>query len=163
GLAVMNDKAAAAAPFAKTAGLLGDLAGGRLTAKRGERAAEASGAPQGAAPPRRAPPSTPRQPIPPPPGPPPDQPYAPPHPAAAGPGGPMTAKGTPGGAGRGEGARPRPRGVSLASFFTQDKLNEAGCPVRAPGSSSYIAPSDPAAVFADLVKAESTRRGADHV
>jgi hypothetical protein len=43
GLAAMNDKAAAAVPFAQAAGLLEDLAGVRLTVKRVERAAEASG------------------------------------------------------------------------------------------------------------------------
>ena len=40
----MNDQAAAAVPFARAAGLLEDLAGVRLTVKRVERAAEASGA-----------------------------------------------------------------------------------------------------------------------
>ncbi|HTQ94714.1 MAG TPA: ISKra4 family transposase, partial [Streptosporangiaceae bacterium] len=49
GLAAMNDQAAAAAPFAKAAGLLDGLAGVRLTVKRVERAAEASGAAQAAA------------------------------------------------------------------------------------------------------------------
>ena len=44
GLAAMNDRAAAAGPFAGAAGLLEDLAGVHLTAKRVERAAEASGA-----------------------------------------------------------------------------------------------------------------------
>ena len=44
GLAAMNDRAAAAVPFQGAAGLLEDLAGVRLTAKRVERAAEASGA-----------------------------------------------------------------------------------------------------------------------
>ena len=54
GLTAMNDRAAAAGPFAKAAGLLQDLAGIRLTAKRVERAAEASGAAQGRRPgPRR--------------------------------------------------------------------------------------------------------------
>jgi hypothetical protein len=48
GLTAMNDRAAAAGPFAKAAGLLQDLAGIRLTAKRVERAAEASGAAQAA-------------------------------------------------------------------------------------------------------------------
>ena len=42
GLAAMNDRAAAAGPFAGAAGLLEDLAGVRLTAKRVERAAEAA-------------------------------------------------------------------------------------------------------------------------
>src|SRR5713226_1284478 len=49
GLAAMNDRAAAAGPFAAAAGLLEDLAEVRLTAKRVERAAEASGAAQAAA------------------------------------------------------------------------------------------------------------------
>jgi hypothetical protein len=44
GLRAMNDQAAAAGPFAKAARLLEDLAGVRLTVKRVERAAEASGA-----------------------------------------------------------------------------------------------------------------------
>ena len=42
GLAAMTDRAAAARPFAKAAGLLADLAGVRLTAKRVEGSAEAS-------------------------------------------------------------------------------------------------------------------------
>ncbi len=49
GLTAMNDRAAAAGPFAGAAGLLQDLAGVPLTAKRVERAAEASGAAQAAA------------------------------------------------------------------------------------------------------------------
>jgi hypothetical protein len=49
GLTVMNDRAAAAMPFAKAAGLLEDLAGVHLTARRVERAAEASGAVKAAA------------------------------------------------------------------------------------------------------------------
>ena len=44
GLTAMNDKAAAAGPFAGAASMLEDLAGVRLTVKRTERAAEASGA-----------------------------------------------------------------------------------------------------------------------
>lgn len=49
GLAVMNERAAAAGPFAQAAALLEDLAGVALTANRVERAAEASGAAQAAA------------------------------------------------------------------------------------------------------------------
>ena len=49
GLAAMNDQAAATGPFAGAARLLADLAGVRLTAKRVERPAEASGAAQAAA------------------------------------------------------------------------------------------------------------------
>ena len=49
GCQAMNDRAAAAAPFAKAAGLLEDLAGVHLTVKRVERAAEASGTAKAAA------------------------------------------------------------------------------------------------------------------
>ena len=49
GLAAMTDLAAAAGPFAKAADLLEDLAGVSLTAKRVERAAEASGSAKAAA------------------------------------------------------------------------------------------------------------------
>lgn len=49
GLAAMTDRAAAAEPFAKAAGLLEDLAGVYMTAKRVERAAEASGTAKAAA------------------------------------------------------------------------------------------------------------------
>ena len=51
----------------------------------------------------------------------------------------------------------------MAVFFTQDKLDQDGWPVRDRASSSYIATFEPAAAFADLVKAEGIRRGADHV
>jgi hypothetical protein len=159
GLAVMNDKAAAAAPFAKAAGLLEDLAGVRLTAKRAERAVEASGAAQGAAARQRAALITARKLIPLPPEPLPDKLYA----VIDGTGVPMTAKETAGRAGKGEDGRARTREVKLAVFFTQDQLNEDGYPVRDSGSSGYIASFEPAAVFADLVQAEGTRRGADHV
>jgi len=159
GLAVMNDKAAAAAPFAKAAGLLEDLAGVHLTVKRVERAAEASGAAQGAAARERAALITACKLIPLPPEPLPDKLYA----VIDGTGVPMTAKETAGRDGKGEDGRARTREVKLAVFFTQDKLNEDGYPVRDPGSSSYIATFEPAAVFAGLVKAEGTRRGADHV
>jgi hypothetical protein len=43
-------------------------------------------------------------------------------------------------------------------FFTQDKLDDEGYPVRNPESSSYLA-----ATFADLVEAEGIRRGAHHI
>ena len=72
----MNDKAAAAGPFAKAAGLLEDLAGVRLTAKRVERAAEASGAAQAAAVRERAALITARKLVPLPPSPVPDKLYA---------------------------------------------------------------------------------------
>jgi hypothetical protein len=159
GLAAMNDRVAAAGPFAKAAGLLEDLAGIRLTAKRVERAAEASGAAQAAAIRERSGLITSRKVVPLPPSPVPDKLYA----AIDGTGVPMTSKETAGREGKGEDGRARTREVKLAVFFTQDKLDKDGYPVRDQGSSSYIATFEPAATFAGLVKAEGIRRGAGHV
>jgi hypothetical protein len=141
GLAAMSGKAAAAVPFARAAGLLESLAGVRLTVKRVERSAEASGTAQAAASPL------------------PDKLYA----VIDGTGVPMTSKETAGRDGKGEDGRARTREVKLAVFFTQDKLDENGYPVRDRASSSYIATFEPAATFGDLVKAEGIRRGAGHV
>jgi len=159
GLTAMNDRAAAAGPFAKAAGLLEDLAGVRLTAKRVERAAEASGAAQAAAVRGRAALITSRKVVLLPPSPLPDKLYG----IIDGTGVPMTAKETAGRDGKGEDGRARTREVKLAVFFTQDKLDDDGYPVRDRDSSSYIATFEPASVFADMVKAEGIRRGADHV
>ena len=76
---------------------------------------------------------------------------------------PMTAKETAGREGKGEDGRARTCEVKLAVFFTQDKLDKDGYPVRDRDSASVIATFEPAAAFADLVKAEGIRRGADHV
>ena len=159
GLAAMNDKAAAAGPFAKAAGLLEDLAGVRLDIKRVERAAEASGAAQAAAVRERAALISSRKLVPLPPSPVPDMLYG----AIDGTGVTMTAKETAGRQGKGEDGRARTREVKLGVFFTQDDVDEKGYPVRDRASSSYIATFEPAAVFGDLVKAEGIRRGADHV
>jgi hypothetical protein len=159
GLAAMNDRAAAAGPFAGAAGLLEDLAGVRLTAKRVERAAEASGAAQAAAVRERSALIASRKVVPLPPSPVPDKLYA----VIDGTGVPMTSKETAGRAGKGKDGRARTREVKLAVFFTQDKVNDEGYPVRDKDSCSYIATFEPAAVLADLVKAEGIRRGADHV
>jgi hypothetical protein len=159
GLAAMNDQAAAAAPFAKAAGLLEGLAGVRLTVKRVERAAEASGAAQAAAVRDRARLIAGRKLVPLPPSPVPDMLYG----AIDGTGVTMTAKETAGRQGKGEDGRARTREVKLGVFFTQDEVDDGGYPVRDQGSASYIATFEPAAVFGDLVKAEGIRRGADHV
>jgi hypothetical protein len=159
GLAAMNDQAAATAPFAKAAGLLEDLAGVRLTVKRVERAAEASGAAQAAAVRERSALIAGRKMVPLPPSPVPDMLYG----AIDGTGVTMTAKETAGRQGKGEDGRARTREVKLGVFFTQDDVDDDGYPVRDAGSSSYIATFEPAAAFGDLVKAEGIRRGADHV
>src|SRR5262249_8015892 len=65
--------------------------------------------------------------------------------------------------GKGEDGRARTREVKLAVFFTQDKLDDHGYPVRDRDSCSYIATFGPAATFAGLVEAEGIRRGAHHV
>lgn len=158
GLRAMSDKAAAAVPFGQAAGLLEDLAGVRLTVKRVERAAEASGAALAAASRSMAGLIARRKLAPLPPVPLPDKLYA----VIDGTGVPMTSKETAGRNGKGEDGRARTREVKLAVFFTQDKVNADGYPVRDRTSSSYIATFEPAAAFAKLVRAEGIRRGADH-
>jgi hypothetical protein len=155
----MNDQAAAAGPFAKAARLLEVLAGVRLTVKRVERAAEASGTDAAQAVQDRAALITGRKLVPLPPSPLPDKLYA----AIDGTGVPVTAKETAGRDGKAEDGRARTREVKLAVFFTQDTLDAQGYPVRDPGSASYIATFDPAHAFAGLVEAEGIRRGARHV
>jgi hypothetical protein len=159
GLAAMNDLAAAAGPFAGAARLLEELAGIRLTAKRVERAAEASGTAAAGAGRGRAALITARKLVPLPPLPLPDKLYA----AIDGTGVPMTSRETAGRAGKGEDGRARTREVKLAVFFTQDKLDKDGYPVRDRASASVIASFEPAAVFGNMVRAEGIRRGADHV
>jgi hypothetical protein len=155
----MNDQAAAAGPFAKAGRLLENLAGVRLTVKRVERAAEASGTAAAAAVRDRAALITARTLVPFPPSPLPDKLYA----AIDGTGVPVTAKETAGRDGKGEDGRARTREVKLAVFFTQDKLDSKGYPVRDQDSSSYVATFEPASAFAGLVEAEGIRRGAGHV
>ncbi|HYB16564.1 MAG TPA: ISKra4 family transposase [Streptosporangiaceae bacterium] len=159
GLAAMTDLAAADGPFAKASRMLQTMAGVHLTAKRVERSAEASGTAVAAAARDRATAITARTLVPLPPSPLPDKLYA----CIDGTGVPMTSRETAGRDGKGEGGRARTREVKLAVFFTQDKLDHDGHPVRDRDSSSYIATFEPAHVFADLVKAEAIRRGADHV
>jgi hypothetical protein len=159
GLRAMSEKAAAAVPFAQAAGLLDDLAGVRLAVKRVERTAEAGGAALAAASRSRAGLIAGRRLVPLPPDPLPDKLYA----VIDGTGVPVTAKETEGRDGKGADGRARTREAKMAVFFTQDRLDEQGYPVRDRASSSYIAAFEPAAAFARLVRAEGIRRGADHV
>ena len=130
----------------------------RLTVKRVERAAEASGTATAAAVRDRAALITARKLVPLPPSPLPDKLYA----AIDGTGVPVTAKETTGRDGKSEDGRARTREVKLGVFFTQDEVDDEGHPIRDQDSSSYIATFEPASVFAE-VKAEGVRRGADHV
>jgi hypothetical protein len=159
GLAAMNDLAAAAGPFAGAARLLEELAGVRLDARRAGRAAEASGAAVAAAGRERAALIASRKVVPLPPSPLPDKLYA----VVDGTGVPMTARETAGREGKGEDGRARTREVKLGVFFTQDKLDKDGYPVRDKATTSIIATFEPAAAFGSLVRAEGIRRGADHV
>jgi hypothetical protein len=159
GLAAMNDLAAAAGPFAGAARLLEEIGGVRLTVKRVERAAEASGAAVAQAGRDRAALIASRKLVPLPPSPLPDKLYA----VIDGTGVPMTTKETAGREGKAEDGRARTREVKLAVFFTQDQLDAKGYPVRDRSSTSIIATFEPAATFGDLVKAEGIRRGAGHV
>ncbi|HEX3958060.1 MAG TPA: ISKra4 family transposase, partial [Trebonia sp.] len=159
GLAAMNDLAAAAGPFAGAARLLEELAGVRLDARRVERAAEASGAAVAAAGRGRAALIAARKLVPLPPVPLPDKLYI----VIDGTGVPMTARETAGRKGKGEDGRARTREVKLGVFFTQDKLDKDGYPVRDKTTTSIIATFEPAAAFGSLVRAEGIRRGADHV
>jgi hypothetical protein len=159
GLAAMAATAGAAVPFGRAARLLAELAGIRLTVKRVERAAETAGAAGAAAARAEARLIARRTVVPLPPSPPPDKLYA----VIDGTGVPVTRKETEGRDGKGEDGRARTREVKMAVFFTQDKLDDDGYPVRDRASSSYIAAFEPAAAFAGLVKAEGIRRGSDHV
>jgi hypothetical protein len=159
GLAAMNDLAAAAGPFAGAARLLEELAGVRLPARRVARAAEASGTAVAAAGRERSALIAARKVVPLPPSPLPDKLYI----AIDGTGVPMTSRETAGRPGKGEDGRARTREVKLGVFFTQDKLDKDGYPVRDRDSTSVIATFEPAGTFASLVKAEGIRRGAGHV
>jgi hypothetical protein len=159
GLAAMNDLAAAAGPFAGAARLLQELAGVRLDARRVGRAAEASGTAVAAAGRERAALIAARKLVPLPPSPLPDKLYI----VVDGTGVPMTGRETAGRQGKGEDGRARTREVKLGVFFTQDKLDEDGHPVRDRATTSIIATFEPAATFGKLVRAEGIRRGADHV
>ncbi len=159
GLAAMNDLAAAAGPFAGAARLLEELAGIRLTAKRVERAAEASGTAVAEAGRDRAALIAARRLVPLPPSPLPDKLYA----VIDGTGVPMTSRETAGREGKSADGRARTREVKLAVFFTRDKLDADGYPVRDRDSTSVIATFEPAATFGRMVRAEGIRRGAEHV
>ena len=111
GLRAMNDQAAAAGPFAKAARLLEVLAGVRLTIKRVERAAEASGAAAAAAVRDRASLITARKLVPLPPSPLPDKLYA----CIDGTGVPVTARETTGRRVRARMAAPAPARSSSPS------------------------------------------------
>jgi hypothetical protein len=160
GLAKMTARAAAAVPFARAAGLLGELAGIQLTVKRVERSAEAAGTAAAAAISAETDAICARQLIPvPPQAPVPDMLYI----SIDGTGVPMVPAATRDRAGKADDGKARTREVKLACLFTQTTLNEDGFPVRDPGSSSYLASFEPAERFGRLADAEARRRGSEHI
>jgi hypothetical protein len=159
GLAKMTARACAAEPFAKASGMLAELAGVPVSARRAERHAEADGAAAAAVIGEHAAAVRDRKVIPLPPADLPDKMYV----AVDGTGVPMVAAETAGRPGKGEDGKARTREVKLACVFTQAKVDEDGYPVRDPGSSSYLASFAPAAGFGVLMAAEARRRGAGHV
>ncbi len=160
GLARMTARAAAAVPFARAAGLLGELAGISLTVKRVERCAEMAGAAAAAAISAETDAICARELIPvPPPLPLPDMLYI----AVDGTGVPMVPAATRDRAGKAADGKARTREVKLACLFTQTTTDEDGFPVRDPGSSSYLATFEPAERFGHLTDAEGRRRGSQHI
>jgi len=159
GLAKMTARAGAAEPFATGSGLLADLAGVRVSARRIERHAEADGAAAAAAAGAQAAAITAGTVIPLPPAVLPDKMYI----AIDGTGVPVVRAETQGRAGKGEDGIARTREVKLACVFTQTTVDQDGYPIRDPGSSSYLATFEPAARFGTLMAAEARRRGARHV
>ena len=66
-------------------------------------------------------------------------------------------------AGKAGDGRARTREAKMACLFTQTITDDDGCPVRDPGSSSYLATFDPASRFGQLVDAEARRRGSEQI
>lgn len=160
GLQGMLNRAGAAAPFGKAAGLLADLAGLTVNTKRVERAAEAGGTAQAAAREARTRAILSRRVIPLPPAKPaPDMLYL----AVDGTGVPMTAAETAGRAGKGPDGRARTREAKLAALFTQTRLDDHGRPVRDGESTSYLATLAPVGHFTKLLVAAARDRGSDHI
>jgi hypothetical protein len=159
GLRKMTARAAAAAPFAKAADLLAELAGIALNTKRIERSAENDGTAAtkrieteataiargqvSVLPPTHIP----------------DKLYL----AIDGTGVPMVPAAVADRAGKAPDGRARTREVKLACLFTQTTIDTDGRPVRDPDSTSYLASFAPAAEFTTQVHAEARRRGADHI
>jgi hypothetical protein len=159
GLRKMTARVGAAAPFAKAADLLAELAGIRLNPKRIERSAEADGAAAAARSTVESAAIMDGRVSPLPPAVLPDKLYI----AIDGTGVPMVPAATNGRVGKTPDRRARTREVKLAALFTQTRIDEAGRPVRDPDSTSYLASFAPADQFATQVAAEARRRGADAI
>ncbi len=160
GLRKLIARAAATVPFARAAGLLGELAGIELTIKRTERSAEADGAAAARAisaeadaiRSRRVVPLPPAEPLP-------DKLYL----AIDGTGVPVVAREAEGRHGKADGGRARTREIKLACLFTQTRLDDDGKPVRDPSSTTCLATFETAGQFGVLLDAEARRRGIEYI
>jgi hypothetical protein len=160
GLRKMIARAAAAVPFARAAGLLGELAGIELTIKRTERSAEADGAAAARAisaeadaiRSRRVVPLPPAEPLP-------DKLYL----AIDGTGVPAVAREAEGRHGKADDGKARTREIKLACLFTQTRLDDEGKPVRDPSSTTCLATFEPAGQSGVLLDAEARRRGIEYI
>jgi len=160
GLRRMIARAAAAVPFAKAAGLLGELAGIELTVKRTERSAEADGRAAARAISAEADAIRARRVVLlPPAGPLSDKLYI----AVDGTGVPVVAREAEGRRGKADDGKARTREIKMACLFTQTRLNEDGKPVRDPASTTCLATFEPADRFGQLADAEARRRGIEHI
>ena len=160
GLRAMIARAAAAVPFARAAGLLGELAGIELTVKRAERSAEADGGAAARAISADADAIRARRVVLlPPAGRMPDKLYI----AVDGTGVPVVAREAEGRRGKADDGKARTREIKMACLFTQTSLDEDGKPVRDPASTTCLATFEPADRFGQLVDAETRRRGIEHI
>lgn len=155
GLLRMVARVGSQAPFSQGRDDLAELAGIKITAKRIERSAEASGAAVKMAIEEAAAAIVSGE--------------VTPLPEAAsvsklyvtvdGTGVPMVPKATEGRRGKGPDGRARTREAKVGCVFTQTKLDAEGHPVRDPDSSTYAATLEAVPRFGDLVYAEARRRG----
>jgi hypothetical protein len=159
GLAKMTARAAAAVPFAPARRLLAELAGIKLTVKRVERSAEASGTRAALAISAHADAARSRRMAVLPPADGPDMLYI----AVDGTGVPVVAREAEGRKGKGDDGKARTREIKLGCLFTQTSLDQDGRPVRDPDSSTYLATFEPADRFGVLVAAEARRRGIERI
>src|SRR5262249_47189025 len=128
--------------------------------KRTERSAEAAGVAAAQAIGRQADAICSRSVVPlPPPEPLPDMLYI----AVDGTGVPVVAREAEGRRGKADDGKARTREIKLACLFTQTTLDKEGRPVRDPASTTYLATSERAERFGQLLDAEARRRGAAHI
>ncbi len=157
GLRRMVTRVGSQEPFAQGARDLAELAGIRLTAKRVERSAEATGARARVAAEAEADALLSDRLVPLALAAPPPRLYV----TVDGTGVPTIPRETLGRRGKGTDGKAHTRELKLGCLFSQSTVDDQGRPVRDPDSSSYIATFEPVERFGALVYAEARRRGVD--